>query len=362
MKVDEFDFDLPEDRIALRPLQAREDAKLLVANEHEHQDRTVNELPGLLRPDDFLVFNNTKVIHARLHGQRIARTHQTHSQAVNVELTLHKPTVDGTWLAFIRPARRVRDQDELLLGGQTLRAKVVATMEHGEVELAFACSKEELLDALQSEGEVPLPPYISARRGPDAQDERDYQTIFAKAPGAIAAPTAGLHFTPALMEGIAKRGLEWCEVTLHVGAGTFLPVKTEVVENHKMHKEYAEITAPSAQAINAAKSAGRRIVAVGTTALRVLESAAIDSGRVSEYAAETDLFITPGYQFRIVDALFTNFHLPKSTLLMLVSAFLGTERMLDLYRHAIASNYRFYSYGDACFFSRTAPPNQISGN
>ncbi len=356
MRVDLFDFDLPEERIALRPKMPRDAARLLVVKPGEGlADHFVRDLPGLLRPGDALVLNDTKVIPARLVGERIRDGSIAH-----VEATLTRRTAPSRWEALARPAKRLAIGDRIrfgaaaseagdnacLLGG--LDATVVDRGEAGEVFLRFDLSGPALDEALAAVGNVPLPPYIATRRAPDGFDKRDYQTIYAREDGAVAAPTAGLHFTETLFAHLAETGISRAMVTLHVGAGTFLPVKSEETEDHHMHAETGTVSAETADALNAAHAAGGRIVAVGTTSLRLLESAADDDGTIRPFTGDTSLFITPGYRFKAVDLMMTNFHLPRSTLFMLVSAFSGRETMLDAYRHAIAGNYRFYSYGDAC--------------
>ncbi|MCC6735319.1 MAG: tRNA preQ1(34) S-adenosylmethionine ribosyltransferase-isomerase QueA [Bauldia sp.] len=350
MRVDLFDFDLPEDRIALRPARPRDAARLLVVRPEGLDDRGVRDLPDLLAPGDVLVVNDTRVIHAELHGTR-----ERDGSAVAVSATLIRRTGDDAWDALARPAKRLRAGDRIRFGEEagnvcliaSLDATVTANDGGGIVALAFDLSGPALDDAIASNGHVPLPPYISGKRGEDASDDADYQTMFARPAGAVAAPTAGLHFTPDLLERLRARGVGMETVTLHVGPGTFLPVKADDTADHRMHAEWGEVSRETAARLNAARAAGGRIVAVGTTSLRLLESAADEAGTIYPFAAETAIFITPGYRFRAVDALMTNFHLPRSTLFMLVSAFAGRETMLAAYRHAIASGYRFYSYGDA---------------
>ena len=336
MRVDAFDFALPEGRIAKRPARPRDAARLLLVGE-EMQNRTVRDLPALLEPGDLLVVNDTKVIPARLTGRR---------GEAKVEATLHKRLGAGCWRAFVRPGKRVREGDEIVFADD-LAAHVTARPSGREADLEFGLSDVALQEALARHGAMPLPPYIPRGHGADAQDREDYQTLFADHPGAVAAPTAALHFTPQLVAALKARGISIVRVTLHVGAGTFLPVDVEDTKDHRMHSEYGEVSAQAAEQINAAS----RVVAVGTTVLRILESAAGDDG-VRPFAGETDIFITPGYRFRVVDRLLTNFHLPRSTLFMLVSAFAGLDRMQAAYAHAIAEGYRFYSYGDACLLSR----------
>jgi S-adenosylmethionine:tRNA ribosyltransferase-isomerase len=337
MKVADFDFELPRELIAARPIEPREAARLLVIG-GELADRHVSDLPGLLRPGDVVVVNDTKVIPARLKGLR---------GAAKVEITLHKPLAPGRWHAFAKGARKLRTGD-IITFGPGVAADVLEKGEGGEVTLDFALPDAEVLAAIERLGTAPLPPYIPRETGPDAQDRADYQTIFADKPGAVAAPTAGFHFTEALLQGLAARGINRATLTLHVGAGTFLPVKVEEVAQHRMHAEWGQIDAATADFINVARGQGGRIVAVGTTVARLLETAADKTGRIKPFEGETDIFIAPGYTFRGIDLLLTNFHLPKSTLFMLVSAFAGLDIMKAAYAHAIAEKYRFYSYGDAC--------------
>lgn len=340
MQTDDFDFDLPRELIAERPVRPRDAARLLhVPVDGSLDDRIVRDLPAMLRPGDIMVFNDTRVIPARLYGRR---------GGARIEVTLHKPAAEDAvqWWSFARPARKLRPGDTVTFG-ETLRAEVTERGEGGEVALRFDCAPEDLMAALDRVGVMPLPPYIAGARPPDAQDREDYQTVYAEQAGSVAAPTAGLHFTPALLERLSGRGIYKASVTLHVGAGTFLPVKTEDPLAHKMHSESGEIDAETARTINDARNAGGRVIAVGTTALRLLESAADETGHLHPFARETDIFILPGYRFRIADMLLTNFHLPRSTLFMLVSAFAGTHRMHRAYAHAKARGYRFYSYGDA---------------
>jgi S-adenosylmethionine:tRNA ribosyltransferase-isomerase len=350
MRVDLFDFDLPEDRIALRPAEPRDAARLLVVRPGEGlADRIVRDLPDLLAPGDVMVFNDTKVIPAQLSGLR-----RRGDAVAQVDATLHMRIAPDRWLAFVRPGKRVAANDRIRFGHSNtscllgaLDATVVEKRDGGEVLLAFDLSGAALDEALHAVGHVPLPPYIASKRGDDERDRSDYQTIYAREEGAVAAPTAGLHFTPELMRRLDERGVERRFVTLHVGAGTFLPVKAEDTKDHRMHAERGAVSAETAAALNAARARGGRVVAVGTTSLRILESAAAADGTVKPWSGETSIFITPGYSFRAVDVLMTNFHLPRSTLFMLVSAFSGLETMREAYAHAIAAGYRFYSYGDA---------------
>lgn len=344
MRVDLFDYTLPEERIARFPARPRESARLLDLTGGEIADRHVRDLPDLLRPGDLLISNDTRVIPARLKGRR---------GEAGVEVTLHKRDGESVWRAFARPAKKLRPGDRIVFAAD-LAAEVTAKGEAGEVTLTFDRAGPDLLAALEAHGSMPLPPYIKRGAGEGASDSEDYQTVFAARDGAVAAPTAGLHFTPELLAAVDAMGVKRALVTLHVGAGTFLPVKVDDTDNHVMHSEWGEVSPATAQAIADTRAAGGRIVATGTTTLRVLEAAAGDDGTVPAWSGDTDLFITPGYRFKAVDVLLTNFHLPKSTLLMLVSAFAGRERILDAYGHAIAEGYRFFSYGDACLLERSA--------
>jgi S-adenosylmethionine:tRNA ribosyltransferase-isomerase len=348
MRVDAFDFELPEDRIALRPAAPRDSARLLVVGPTgELLHRSVRDLPELLRRGDSVVLNDTKVISARLRGHRVGRG----AASAKVEIMLHKRVSADSFLAFARPVRKLDEGDELMLG-VSMAARVVRRGEAGEVQVAFARSGAELDAQISTEGEVPLPPYIAGKRKTDEQDRFDYQTMFARHDGSVAAPTAGLHFTPELLARLHQRGIGHHTATLHVGAGTFLPVSAEETADHRMHAEWASIGADEAEHLNAARMAGGSIVAVGTTSLRTLETAAALDGSILPYTGETDIFITPGYKFRAVDILLTNFHLPRSTLFMLVSAFCGLDVMRAAYAEAIREHYRFYSYGDACLLFR----------
>jgi S-adenosylmethionine:tRNA ribosyltransferase-isomerase len=416
MRTDLFDFDLPDERIALHPADPRDAARLLVvrptpsspppswgrareggsperqpwdaaelqpsgvsppsafaegrppAPPHQGEgesgegeprlaDHLVRDLPDLLRPGDALVFNDTRVIPAALAGVR----HRDRSTA-RIAVTLTKRLDESRWQAFARPAKRLRPGDRVQFGGEgrvclmgVLDASVVAKGEAGEVTLAFSLHGGYLDQAIAELGDMPLPPYIAQRRPPEERDREDYQTMFAAREGAVAAPTAGLHFTPELMDRLKARGVSTHTLTLHTGAGTFLPVKTEDTSGHRMHAEWGALDATTAAALNRARAAGGRLVAVGTTSLRLLESAAGPSGEIRPFVGETDIFITPGYRFRAVDVLMTNFHLPRSTLFMLVAAFSGLDTMKRAYAHAIAAGYRFYSYGDACLLFPEAP-------
>jgi S-adenosylmethionine:tRNA ribosyltransferase-isomerase len=350
MRVDDFDFDLPESSIALRPARPRDAARLLhVDAGGALADHGVLDLPGLLQPGDLLVFNDTKVIPAALTGTRPARAIGGGGD-VAAEINLHKRIAPDRWRAFVRPAKRLQIGDRIDFEG--LSAEVIEKAEGGDTLLAFDRSGSALDEAIAAAGVPPLPPYIARKRAVDADDVTDYQTLFAREEGSVAAPTAGLHFTARLFEAQAARGVERCDVTLHVGAGTFLPVKAADTRDHLMHAEWCTLTTQAAEAINAAKAEGRRVIAVGTTALRTLESLAPEVGRIEAGSRDTEIFITPGYEFRIVDALLTNFHLPRSTLFMLVSALSGLETMQRAYAHAIASGYRFYSYGDTSLLER----------
>jgi S-adenosylmethionine:tRNA ribosyltransferase-isomerase len=357
MRVDLFDFDLPEERIALRPAEPRDSARLLVVRPGEGlADRTVRDLPDLLMPGDALVFNDTKVIPARLNGIR-----RRGDAVAHVEATLHMRVGPDRWLAFLRPAKRVNEGERIGFGHSAeacylgaLDATVTEKREGGEVLLVFDLSGPVLDEAIAAAGHIPLPPYIASKRPDDERDRADYQTIYAREEGAVAAPTAGLHFTPDLFAALDRRGVERHFVTLHVGAGTFLPVKADDTADHRMHAEIGHVSAATASALNAVRARGGRVVAVGTTSLRLLESAADDDGQLKEWSGATNIFVTPGYRFRAVDALMTNFHLPRSTLFMLVSAFSGLETMRAAYAHAIENGYRFYSYGDASLLFRSA--------
>jgi S-adenosylmethionine:tRNA ribosyltransferase-isomerase len=354
VRVDLFDFDLPEDRIALRPANPRDSARLLVVRGDRFEDRIVRDLPEFLRPGDALVFNDTKVIPARLTGRR-----RRGEAVAQIEATLHMRAGPDRWKAFLRPAKRVNVGERIEFGHEgrvcllgTLAATVAEKGEGGEALLVFDFHGPVLDEAIASLGHIPLPPYIASKREEDERDRVDYQTIYAREEGAVAAPTAGLHFTPELFERLDAMGIERHFVTLHVGAGTFLPVKAEDTSEHRMHAEIGVVTRETAEALNAVRRRGGRIVSVGTTSLRLLESAAAETGEIAPWSGATDIFITPGYRFRAVDVLVTNFHLPRSTLFMLVSAFCGLERMKAAYAHAIANQYRFYSYGDASLLFR----------
>ena len=349
MRVDLFDYQLPPERIALAPAEPRESARLLhVPAQGPLGDLTVADLPRLIRPGDALVVNDTRVIPARLDGFRIRG-----EASARIEAMLIKRLDARRWRALVRPAKKLKIGERVAFG-PAFEAVVEDKGEGGEIVFAFDAGGAELDTAIERLGMIPLPPYIAARRAPDTADRAAYQTMFAAHAGAVAAPTAGLHFTPALAQAVIRAGASLHRVTLHVGAGTFLPVKAEDTADHHMHSEWARLDAGTAARLDAARRAGGRIVAIGTTSLRVLESAARRRGRLAAFEGETDIFIAPGHRFQAVDALFTNFHLARSTLLMLVSAFAGRERMLAAYAHAIAAGYRFYSYGDANFLERAA--------
>lgn len=359
MRVDLFDFELPPERIALRPAEPRDSALMLCVDPQGApllRDSIVRDLPQFLRAGDVLVVNDTRVIPARLNGVRVRG-----ENTARIEATLHKRESAERWRAFLKPAKRVNAGERIRFGGASesmacmlghLDAQVVEKGEEGEAVLEFEISGAALDEAIMAIGHMPLPPYIASKRGEDARDASDYQTLFAREPGAVAAPTAGLHYTPELIAAIEARGVRIEKVTLHVGAGTFLPVKAEDTDNHRMHAEYGVVSGQTARVVNEARKKGRRIVATGTTSLRILESAAGEDGQLRAFAGDTSIFITPGYRFKCVDLLLTNFHLPRSTLFMLVSAFSGLDAMKKAYAHAIAQNYRFYSYGDACLLAR----------
>ena len=358
MRVEAFDFQLPQDLIALRPARPRDSARLLQVSEHgviAHGG--VADAARLFRPGDLLVFNDTRVIAARLQGVR-----ERDEARVAIEATLLKRLDGWSWTALAKPGKRLQPGDRVRFGvgadgvcllGE-LDATIVAKGEEGVVTLRFDLSGPVLDAAINEIGAMPLPPYIAAKRDVDDADRSDYQTVYAQNDGAVAAPTAGLHFTPELLQALERAGVETTRVTLHVGAGTFLPVKVEDTSDHKMHAEWREVSQAAAEAINRAKLEGRRVIAIGTTALRSLESAADENGRVRAEAGDTSIFISPGYRFRVVDGLWTNFHLPRSTLFMLVCAFAGLERMQAAYAEAIAHKYRFYSYGDASLLWRAS--------
>jgi S-adenosylmethionine:tRNA ribosyltransferase-isomerase len=342
LPIESFDFALPRALIAERPASPRDAARLLHVG-RVLEDRLVRDLPALLRPGDLLVSNDTKVIPARLSGRR---------GTAKIELTLHQPQGSGRWRAYAKPARRLKPGDRIDFATD-FAAEVIEKGEAGEVLLDFALADAALMAALESHGAMPLPPYIKRPEGPDARDRADYQTIFAREPGAVAAPTAGLHFTPALLAALEARGVARTTLTLHVGAGTFLPVKAADLRDHAMHAELGSISPATAARVNETRRQGGRILAVGSTSLRLLESAAAADGHIDPFAGPTRLLIAPGYRFKAVDMLLTNFHLPRSTLFALVAAFAGLARMKAAYDHAIAAGYRFYSYGDACLLERS---------
>jgi len=348
LPIEDFDYDLPPQLIAGRPCVPRDAARMLDIGDGL-RDAGVRDLPGFLMPGDIVVFNETRVIPARLTGMRGADP-KTGRGAAKIEATLFHEEDSAAWRALARPAKRLRPGDRLVFAAD-FAAEVIEKSGEGEILLRFDRSGDSLRAALAAYGAMPLPPYISHLRPPDARDKTDYQTMFARYAGAVAAPTAGLHFTPELMAALQARGVRAAPLTLHVGPGTFLPVKTENVLDHRMHAETGFIPEETARAVNAARESGGRVLAVGTTVLRLLETAA-QEGRVNPFAGDTDIFITPGYRFRAVDLLFTNFHLPRSTLFILVCAFAGTARMHEAYAYAIAAKYRFYSYGDSCLIHR----------
>lgn len=356
--LEDFDFALPPERIALRPAVPRDASRLLVVDPARQakplSDHVMRDLPSLLCPGDMLVLNDTKVLPAQLYGHRGARAGAGEQPLVPVALTLFEPQAEGAWRAFAKPARRLAPGDRIILAGEGKRASllVLDKQDDGTVTVASAEPGIAIEAIMLDFGLPPLPPYIASRRAADETDRQDYQTTYAAREGAVAAPTAGLHFTPDLFRRLDEMGVRREFITLHVGAGTFLPVKTERLADHKMHVEWGEISETAANAINAARQSGGRIVAVGTTALRLLESAAMPDGTIAPFSGSTGIFITPGTPIRSADLLLTNFHLPKSTLFMLVCAFSGIEGMKQAYAHAVESGYRFYSYGDACLLHR----------
>ncbi|RXT55192.1 tRNA preQ1(34) S-adenosylmethionine ribosyltransferase-isomerase QueA [Bosea sp. Tri-44] len=363
MDVDLFDFDLPEERIALRPVSPRDAARLLVVRPDAPEslaDRRIRDLIELLQPGDALVLNDTRVIPSRLWGRRYRG-----ETSARIEIMLHKREADDRWRAFARPAKKLAVGETIIFDSDgagnacelaRLQAEVEDKGEGGDIGLRFSLTGPYLDEAIARLGELPLPPYIAGKRATDQADARDYQTTYAREEGAVAAPTAGLHFTPELFDALKKRGISSHFVTLHVGAGTFLPVKADDTDEHRMHAEWGTVSAVTADALNAVRAAGGRIVAVGTTSLRLLESATGEDGVIKPFSGDTAIFITPGYRFRAVDLLMTNFHLPRSTLFMLVSAFAGLDLMKRAYAHAIAEGYRFYSYGDGSLLFRATPP------
>ncbi|EYD72410.1 tRNA preQ1(34) S-adenosylmethionine ribosyltransferase-isomerase QueA [Limimaricola hongkongensis] len=343
MKLSDFDFDLPEELIATRPARPRSSARLLLAQGDEIADRVVSDLASILRPGDRLVLNDTKVIPARLSGVR-TRPGAAGEGAAKIEVTLLAPRADGAWSALVKPLRKLRE-GEVVVFSDRLSAELVGR-EADQAVLRFDLEGEDFDAAIAEVGAMPLPPYIAAKRAADDSDREDYQTVWAARPGAVAAPTASLHFDAPLMAALDARGVSFTHVTLHVGAGTFLPVKVDDIRDHKMHAEWGEVSEKAAAEIAATRATGGRVIPVGTTALRLIESAA-RGGRIMPWVGETDIFITPGFEFRVAHGLMTNFHLPKSTLMMLVSALMGVEEIRRIYDHAIANRYRFFSYGDA---------------
>ncbi len=344
MKLSDFDFDLPDHLIATRPVKPRRNARLLVADGAGLHDRQVFNLTDYIGAGDRLILNNTRVIPARLSGQRTRDTGQGPVTA-KVEITLLDPLAGGGWRALAKPLRKVLEGEEIVFSPDL--SGTVTRKGETDLDLAFNLSGDDFDAALAAAGAMPLPPYIAAKRPADEQDKDDYQTVFARQSGAVAAPTASLHFDEVLLEALRAAGVAFTEVTLHVGAGTFLPVKVDDIDSHKMHSEWGEITAEAAAQMNETRAAGGRIIPVGTTALRLIESAASDDGTMAEWTGTTDIFIRPGYKFKIANGLMTNFHLPKSTLMMLVSALMGVEHVREIYAHAVAKEYRFFSYGDA---------------
>ncbi len=342
LSIDQFDFDLPQENIAQKPMVPRDEARMLVVGKNGLEDQVVLELAEQLSPGDLMVFNNTKVIPARLIGKR---------RQAKMEVTLHKRDESNVWRVFARPARKLK-VDDVIDFAEDFSAQVIAKGEGGETTLKFDRGGEALMEALEAHGGMPLPPYIKRQGLADGEDKNDYQTVFAKEKGAVAAPTAGLHFTSRLIGALDKRGIEGTTVTLHVGAGTFLPVKVDKISDHQMHTEWGCVDQQTVDLINKTKAAGNKVIAVGTTSMRLLEAATDGEGKIHPFEGDTDIFITPGYKFGVVDQLLTNFHLPKSTLFMLVSAFAGRETMIKAYAYAIRSGYRFYSYGDCCLLTK----------
>jgi S-adenosylmethionine:tRNA ribosyltransferase-isomerase len=349
LTLDDFDFDLPDALIALRPAEPRDHARLLQVIGDRFEDRRVDDLPALLRPGDVLVFNDTRVIPARLFGKRMRG-----DSSVAVEAILLERLAGDFWTAMMKPGKRIRPGDRLSFGDRrdgrasvlNLHAEAVERTDDGVFTLRFDLSDEALDEAIRGAGVMPLPPYIAQRRAEDDRDSVDYQTVYARTEGSVAAPTAGLHFTDRLLAELDQRGVLRAFVTLHVGAGTFLPVKTDRIEDHRMHSEWGEVSQATADLLNRVRAAGGRIVAVGTTSCRLLETAVDDAGHIRPFRGPTDIFLRPGRRLRAIDGLMTNFHLPRSTLLMLVSAFAGQHRMRRAYHHAVTAGYRFYSYGD----------------
>ncbi|WP_457645757.1 tRNA preQ1(34) S-adenosylmethionine ribosyltransferase-isomerase QueA [Profundibacter sp.] len=344
MKLSDFDFDLPDELIATRPARPRTSARMLVVRGDDMQDRTVADLPDVLRAGDRLVLNDTKVIPARLFGLRHRESAQGPVSA-RIEVTLLEPQAGGDWMALLKPLKKLKIGEDVVFS-DALSSTLIDKPE-GTAILRFNLTGDDFDAALAKAGAMPLPPYIAAKRPADAQDKQDYQTVFARHKGAVAAPTASLHFDDDLLAQLAAKGVEFTHVTLHVGAGTFLPVKVDDVSQHKMHSEWGHVSQQAADEVNATRASGGRVIPVGTTALRLIESAADEGGQLQPWRGSTDIFIRPGYRFRVADALMTNFHLPKSTLMMLVSAMMGTGRVKEIYRHAISQGYRFFSYGDS---------------
>jgi len=353
VKTSDFDFDLPDDRIAVRPVSPRDSARFLIVKDGQLEDRTVRDLPDFLQPGDALVFNDTRVIPARMSGVRERIGPEGETLNVEVEATLHHRDAPDVWSAFMKPGKRLKAGDRVIFGTENaVHATIEAKGDDGLITLKFELEGPALDDAIRNVGVMPLPPYIAAKRPEDDQDLIDYQTVYAQHDGSVAAPTAGLHFTPELLEAIRAKGVSTHAVTLHVGAGTFLPVKADDTADHKMHSEWGTVSKEIADALNAVHAKGGRIICVGTTSLRLLESATGEDGIIRPFHDDTAIFITPGYRFRAVDILMTNFHLPKSTLFMLVSAFAGFDTMKAAYDHAIQNDYRFYSYGDGSLLFR----------
>ncbi len=355
MQLSDFDFDLPDELIATRPARPRSSARMLVATPDQITDAHARDLPGFLRPGDRLVLNDTRVIPARLSGLR-HRGGPAGPTAARIEVTLLEPAPDGAWEALVKPLKKIRD-GETVVFSEALTAQVLSRAD-GQARLVFNLAGDDFDAALAQAGAMPLPPYIASKRPADARDKDDYQTVFARRPGAVAAPTASLHFDAPLLKALADMGVGFTHVTLHVGAGTFLPVKVEDVTRHRMHAEWGEISQKAADEIAETQRAGGRIIPVGTTALRLIETAAQGTGHIAPWQGETDIFIYPGFEFRVADALMTNFHLPRSTLMMLVSAFMGSDRIRQIYAHAIDRRYRFFSYGDASLLLPAAGKRQ----
>ena len=345
MRLSDFDFHLPEELIATRPARPRSSARLLHAEGGTIADRRVSDLPDVLRPGDRLILNDTRVIPARLAGERRRAGSAPGEGVARIEATLLEPQPDGTWSALVKPLRKLRDGEEIVFS-PALSARLEARDADDTARLRFNLAGEDFDAALNEAGAMPLPPYIAARRPADARDREDYQTVFARRDGAVAAPTASLHFDAPLLEALESCGISFTHVTLHVGAGTFLPVKVDDIREHKMHAEWGQVSARAAEEVERTRRDGGRVIAVGTTALRLIETAG-RPGRLEPYEGETDIFITPGFEFRVTDGLMTNFHLPRSTLMMLVSALMGAGRIREIYAHAIAERYRFFSYGDS---------------